>query len=234
MPEIGEKGQDILFHSHVAVVGAGGLGYPVISYLAAAGIGRITIVDSDIVELTNLNRQLFYRTEDLGKKKAMLARKRIEAAFPDVIVDTHIEHLTSINVDALLIENDIIVDAVDNLSTRYVINRWAVKKGVPVIFGAVESMRGMVYVFDPGDPGKPCYECMFPQRKKGRPTPVPIVGAAAGVIGSWQAVEVVNYLCHGNSTGSGMLNIDIGRGRVVTRKNILNSSCFCRGERGLI
>ncbi len=166
LPQVGPEGQERLKRSSVVVVGAGGLGVPVLQYLVAAGVGRVGIVEMDRVELSNLHRQVLYATEDVGKPKALAAKERLLSLNPLVQVEAYPVRLTSENALGILGPYDLIVDASDNFPTRYLVNDAAVFLNKPLVFGAIYQFDGQVAVFHhPTEEGEmgPCYRCLFPQ-----------------------------------------------------------------------
>ncbi len=194
IPEVGEEGQLRLLDSRVLLIGAGGLGSPVSLYLAAAGVGHLGIVDADVVDETNLQRQIAHSTDSLGEPKTDSARRRIEALNPDVEVVPFRERLTSENVDRILEPGwDVIVDGADNFPTRYLVNDAAVWHGTPVVHGSIFRFEGQVTVFKPGS--GPCYRCLFPQPPPPELAPScaegGVLGVLPGVIGSIQASEAL-------------------------------------------
>jgi sulfur-carrier protein adenylyltransferase/sulfurtransferase len=194
IPEVGEEGQLKLLDSKVLLIGAGGLGSPASLYLAAAGVGRLGIVDADVVDESNLQRQIIHSTERLGEPKVESARRTIEALNPDVQVVAYKERLTSENVERILADGwDVIVDGADNFPTRYLVNDASVWHDIPVVHGSIYRFEGQVTVFKPGE--GPCYRCLFP-------TPPPpelapscaeggVLGVLPGIIGSLQANEAL-------------------------------------------
>jgi molybdopterin/thiamine biosynthesis adenylyltransferase/rhodanese-related sulfurtransferase len=194
IPEVGEQGQLKLLESKVLLIGAGGLGSPASLYLAAAGVGRLGIVDADVVDESNLQRQIVHSTERLGEAKVESAKRTIEALNPDVEVVAYKERLTSENVERILADGwDVIVDGADNFPTRYLVNDASVWHDIPVVHGSIYRFEGQVTVFKPG--AGPCYRCLFP-------TPPPpelapscaeggVLGVLPGVIGSLQANEAL-------------------------------------------
>jgi molybdopterin/thiamine biosynthesis adenylyltransferase/rhodanese-related sulfurtransferase len=194
IPEVGEEGQLKLLDAKVLLIGAGGLGSPASLYLAAAGVGRLGIVDADVVDESNLQRQIIHSTERLGEAKVESAKRTIEALNPDVQVVPYKERLTSENVERILADGwDVIVDGADNFPTRYLVNDASVWHGIPVVHGSIYRFEGQVTVFKPGE--GPCYRCLFP-------TPPPpelapscaeggVLGVLPGVIGSLQANEAL-------------------------------------------
>jgi sulfur-carrier protein adenylyltransferase/sulfurtransferase len=213
IPEVGEEGQLKLLDSRVLLIGAGGLGSPAALYLAAAGIGRIGIVDDDRVDETNLQRQIAHSTQTLGEWKAESAKRTIEALNPDVEVIPYLERLTSENVDRILGDGwDVIVDGADNFPTRYLVNDAAVWHDIPLVHGSIYRFEGQVTVFKPhragsvtGDHarlegGGPCYRCLFPQPPPPELAPScaegGVLGVLPGIVGSLQASEALK-LCLG-------------------------------------
>jgi len=194
IPEVGEEGQLKLLDSKVLLIGAGGLGSPASLYLAAAGVGRIGVVDADVVDESNLQRQIVHSTESLGEPKVESAKRAIEALNPDVEVVAYKERLTSENIERILADGwDVIVDGADNFPTRYLVNDASVWHKIPVVHGSIYRFEGQVTVFKPYE--GPCYRCLFP-------TPPPpelapscaeggVLGVLPGVIGSLQASEAL-------------------------------------------
>ena len=188
--EIGQEGQEKLKRSRVAIAGAGGLGSPIAIYLTAAGIGMIRMIDHEEVALSNLNRQILHWEEDIGRKKVDSARTKLKNLNRAVEIETIAETITEGNVSQLVDGCDVIVDAMDNLPTRYVLNRCAIEKKVPFFHGAVNGFEGRAMTILPGKTA--CLRCMYrgpvPQEK------FPVIGVAPAVIGSIQATEVIKYL----------------------------------------
>jgi sulfur-carrier protein adenylyltransferase/sulfurtransferase len=199
IPEVGEQGQLKLLDSKVLLIGAGGLGSPASLYLAAAGVGRIGIVDADVVDESNLQRQIVHSTERLGEAKVESAKRTIEALNPDVQVVAYEERLTSENVERILADGwDVIVDGADNFPTRYLINDAAVWHGIPLVHGSIYRFEGQATVFKPGE--GPCYRCLFPQPPPPELAPScaegGVLGVLPGIVGSLQASEALK-LCLG-------------------------------------
>jgi len=196
IPEIGERGQLKLLSSKVLVIGAGGLGSPAALYLAAAGVGTIGIVDSDVVDATNLQRQILHNTERLGRPKVESARETIGALNPDVVVNAYPERLTAANVDRIVSGYDVIVDGADNFPTRYLINDASVKHRIPVVHGSIYRFEGQATVFKPFE--GPCYRCLFHQPPPPELAPscaeAGVLGVLPGIIGSIQANEALKLL----------------------------------------
>jgi molybdopterin/thiamine biosynthesis adenylyltransferase len=196
LPEVGGAGQKKIRQARVLMVGAGGLGAPVGYYLAAAGVGKIGIIDGDHVELSNLQRQVVHSMADLGKNKALSAKETMQALNPAVEVTTYEERVTSKNIFSFLEGYDIVVDGSDNFPTRYLVNDACVLKGKPLSYGAVFRFTGQVMTILPGN--GPCYRCLF------REPPPPgmtatceeagVLGVLPGVIGLLQATEVLKWI----------------------------------------
>jgi sulfur-carrier protein adenylyltransferase/sulfurtransferase len=194
IPEVGVEGQLKLLASRVLLIGAGGLGSPASLYLAAAGVGRLGIVDDDRVDASNLQRQIAHSTERLGDWKADSAKQTIEALNPDVEVVTYKERITSENVDRILADGwDVIVDGADNFPTRYLINDASVFHDIPVVHGSIFRFEGQVTVFKPHE--GPCYRCLFPIPPPPELAPScaegGVLGVLPGIIGSLQANEAL-------------------------------------------
>jgi adenylyltransferase/sulfurtransferase len=192
----GEEGQEKLKNAKVLVAGAGGLGSPVSTYLTIAGVGKIILADFDSVDPSNLNRQFLHHQKDIGRLKVESAKEKLLSMNPDIEVETIAEMLTESNLETLVPECDVIVDALDNLETRHMLNRLAIKRRIPLIHGAVTGYDGQVTTIVPGK--TPCFYCIFPRISKKEV--FPILGATAGIIGSIQANEVIKFL-----TGQGKL-----------------------------
>ena len=200
MPEVGEKGQLRLLASRVLVVGAGGLGSPVAWYLAAAGVGELGIVDHDVVERSNLQRQILHADARVGSSKVESARATLAAFNPAVRVVPHELRLDSSNVERVFAGYDVVVDGSDNFPTRYLVNDACVKLGLPNVHGSVYRFEGQVSVFHPRHPAKrgPCYRCLYPEPPPAELAPscadAGVLGVLPGVIGLVEAVETVKLL----------------------------------------
>lgn len=196
LPQFGVAGQTRLQESSVLIVGAGGLGCPAALYLAAAGVGRLGIIDDDQVDLTNLQRQILHRTADIGRAKTASAEEALNAHNPDTQVVPIAARFDEQNARPLLRDYDLVLDAADNFPTRYLVNDAAVLEGKPVVHGSVYLYEGQVTIFNP--PHGPCYRCMFPQPPA--PGSVPscaeagVLGVLPGVIGMLQATEAIKLL----------------------------------------
>ncbi len=195
LPEIGAEGQKKLAAARVLVIGAGGLGCPVLQYLAAAGVGTLGIVDHDTIDISNLQRQVLYDTADQGKQKAVAAREKIQRLNPDIVIHTHAEKLTENNILGLFSGYDIIVDSTDNFATKYLINDAAVKTAKPVVYGAIQGFEGQISVFD--STRGPCYRCLYPQPPQEAVASCAengVIGALAGIAGTVQAMEAIKLI----------------------------------------
>lgn len=196
LPNVGGKGQEELLKAKVLIIGAGGLGSPCALYLVSAGIGRIGIVDSDVVELNNLQRQILHSTQNVGRPKVESAKERLCATNPDVEIIPYKVRLTSENILEIIKDYDIIVDGSDNFPTRYLVNDASVFLKKPLSHGGIFRFDGQAITIIPQE--TPCYRCLFPEPPP--PGLVPscqeagILGAVAGVIGTIQANEVLKYI----------------------------------------
>ena len=197
LKEVGGEGQKALLGASVAVVGAGGLGCPSLTYLAAAGVGRITIIDDDHVSLSNLQRQTLFATADVGRPKAEVAAERLRALNPDALVIPVQARVTAETAEALLAGHDVIADGCDNFLTRDGVNRAAVALGIPLVAAAIGPFEGQLGVFAGHLPDAPCWACFagVPQDVPGTScADVGILGAMAGIVGAAQAMEVLRLI----------------------------------------
>jgi len=204
--EIGGPGQQALARAHVAMIGAGGLGAPAALYLAAAGIGRLTLIDPDTVSLDNLQRQVLFRTGDVGRSKVETGAEALTALNPGTQVDTIGEAANDSNAERLLDGADLILDGCDNFQTRFAVNAASRKLGIPLISGAVGRWDGQVALFN-ASPDAPCYRCWVPEVPPDAETcaRVGIVGALTGVVGSMMALEAIKHVCEAGETLDGRL-----------------------------
>ena len=197
LPEIGIDGQQKLLASHALVVGAGGLGSPISLYLAASGVGRITLCDHDTVDLTNLQRQIVHNTDSIGQPKVASAREALARINPEVAVDVVQERVEGARLEALVSDADVVIDATDNFASRHAINRACVKFHKPLVSGAGVRFDGQVAVFDLRDAASPCYNCLFPEEGDLEEMRCAVMGVFAplvGIIGSVQAAEALKLL----------------------------------------
>jgi len=188
---LGEEGQEKLKRAKVIIAGGGGLGSPSSIYLAAAGVGTIRIVDHGSVELSNLNRQVLHWDKDIGRRKVASAAEKLKKLNPGVEIEAIEEVITEVNVSQLVADFDLIVDAMDNLPTRYLLNKAAIDKNIPFFHGAVYGFEGRAMTIIPGKSA--CLQCVYhgavtPERK------FPVIGVTPAVIGCIQAAEVIKYI----------------------------------------
>ena len=235
VPEVGEQGQIKLLDSRVLLIGAGGLGSPAAYYLAAAGVGTIGIIDADVVDDSNLQRQILHNTKRIGQYKADSARETIEALNPDVKVITHIERLDESNVARIIADYDVILDGTDNFPTRYLLNDAALIANKPVVHGSVFRFEGQLTVFKPYE--GPCYRCLYPE-----PPPVAlapscaeagVLGVLPGVIGLLQATETIKLLLGiGDPLVGRMMTYDALAGEFSELRLYRDPECPACGEHG--
>jgi molybdopterin/thiamine biosynthesis adenylyltransferase len=204
--EIGGPGQQALARAHIAMIGAGGLGAPAALYLAAAGIGRITLIDPDAVSLDNLQRQILFRTEDVGRAKVETGAQVLTALNPGTTVDALGQAIDGNNAERLLAGADLILDGCDNFETRFAVNAASRRLGIPLISGAVGRWDGQVSLFN-ASPDSPCYRCWVPEIPPDAETcaRVGIVGALVGVVGSIMALEAIKHICAAGETLDGRI-----------------------------
>lgn len=230
LPEIGEQGQEKLLNARVLVVGAGGLGSPIIYYLAAAGVGNIGVMDDDAVEISNLQRQIIHNFSDLGRKKVLSAREKVASLNKDVNLEVFEERAGAESLSEAVAGYDFVVDATDNFPTRFKINEICVKKRKTLIFGAVKGFLGQVSVFRGFEAESPCYACFnpnivgddfsLPLSEKG------ILGSVAGSVGAMQATNVIKEILGvGESLVGRMLVFDFLEGGM--RKVKVGKRCGC-------
>ncbi len=196
LPEVGEEGQIKLLDSKVLLLGAGGLGSPAALYLAAAGVGTIGIIDMDVVDESNLQRQVLHNMERVGMRKVDSARQTLTAMNPDLVVRTYDTRLGADNILDIIDGYDVIVDGTDNFPTRYLVNDASLLKGIPVVHGSIFRFEGQVTVFHPYV--GPCYRCMIPEPPPAELAPscaeAGVLGVLPGIIGSIQAIETIKIL----------------------------------------
>jgi sulfur-carrier protein adenylyltransferase/sulfurtransferase len=200
LSEIGETGQEKIGAAHVLVVGAGGLGCPLLLYLTAAGVGRIGIIDNDTIDISNLQRQILFGTKDAGSSKVKAAKAHLETRNPDITITCFAERLDASNALEIMSGYDIVADGTDNFATKFLINDAAVKLGKPVVYGSILGFEGRASVFWAKE--GPCYRCLYPAPPTGY---VPncaeagVIGALAGIVGSVQSMEVIKLLAGGQA-----------------------------------
>jgi molybdopterin/thiamine biosynthesis adenylyltransferase len=218
LPEVGGTGQAKLLESKVLVIGAGGLGSPLILYLAAAGVGTIGVVDDDTVDLSNLQRQVLHHTADVGRPKVLSAAESVAAINPDVRVEQHATRISAANAAELIGSYDLVADGSDNFATRFLVNDAAYFAKKPLVSAAILRFDAQLATFKPfpgpnGEPAGPCYRCIF--RDAPPPGQIPtcaeagVMGALCGMVGSFQATEVIKELLSiGDSMAGRMMIID--------------------------
>jgi len=221
----GEDRQAHLKASQVFIAGAGGLGSPVSMYLAEAGIGKISIIDSDQVELSNLNRQILHPESRLNESKALSAEKTLQRLNPHINIVTCAEHLDGSNIERIVGQPDLIVDCLDNFETRYLLNEYIIKNNIPMIHAAIRGFSGQVTFLHP--PVTPCLKCIFSAQP---PEEIfPVAGPTAGVIGCLQAMEALKHLVGIGSTLEGVLLIFDGEDmefiKVAVKRNPKCPAC---------
>lgn len=200
LPEVGLEGQRRLGRSRVLLVGAGGLGCPVALYLAAAGVGLLRIADDDVVDASNLQRQVLHATPEVGQAKVRSAAARLSALNPQIAIEAVPERVCAANIEALAGDVDLIIDGSDNLPTRYLLSDAALALAKPMVYGAVERFTGQVSVFHPASRRgfAPCYRCLFPEPPAPEDAPncaaIGVLGVLPGLVGLWQANEALKYL----------------------------------------
>ncbi len=212
--ELGVEGQEALLASHALIIGAGGLGSPVALYLGSAGVGRITVVDHDLVDETNLQRQIAHNLARVGHPKARSIVEAIAAINPDVRVTPIVQRAGDALLGELIAQADVVLDCTDNFATRHAINRACVKHRKPLVSGAAIRMDGQLSVFDARTPGNPCYACVFPESTDLEETRCATMGVFAplvGIVGTMQAAEALKLLTGLGSRLTGKLLMLDGR-----------------------
>ena len=233
MPEVGLDGQLKLRQAKVLCIGAGGLGAPLSLYLAAAGVGRIGIVDFDSVDASNLQRQVLFSTNDIGRPKTVAAAERLRGLNPHVLIDAFPERLTRENALDILNDYDVVVDGTDNFPARYLVNDACVLLGKPNVYGSIFRFEGQVSVF--GAPGGPCYRCLYPEPPP--PGLVPscaeggVLGVLPGIVGAMQAAETLKLILgKGESLAGRLLMLDVLTMSFRELKLRKNPACPACGE----
>jgi molybdopterin/thiamine biosynthesis adenylyltransferase len=231
IPEVGEVGQKKLLQAKVLLIGAGGLGSPAAYYLAAAGVGTLGIVDFDVVDESNLQRQILHTTESVGTAKTTSARKTLLALNPGIQVNPIEARISSQNVEGILKDYDLVVDGCDNFATRYLINDACVLMKKPCVHGSVYRFEGQVTVFHP--PQGPCYRCLYPEPPPAELAPscadAGVLGVLPGVIGLLEAVEAIKWILgKGELLVGRLLQYDALRTEFRTLKLVRDPDCaYC-------
>lgn len=223
LPEIGGAGQQKLATARVAIVGVGGLGSAAAQYLAASGVGGLTLIDDDTVDLSNLQRQVLFTEADLDKPKVQVAAQRLAALNSNCEIEQQNLPLTAQNATSLLDGHDVVVDATDLITTRYAINDACAELQLPWVMGAVIRFEGQVAAFDPRVPDTPDYRRLFPELPPADALPAcaeaGVMGAIAGIIGAWQAMIAVKMITGAGETPIGrIINVDGLYGQVFETK----------------
>ncbi|HTK09906.1 MAG TPA: molybdopterin-synthase adenylyltransferase MoeB [Ktedonobacteraceae bacterium] len=235
VPEVGEAGQFKLLDSKVLLIGAGGLGAPALYYLAAAGVGTLGIIDADVVEESNLQRQIIHNTSRIGQYKAESAKQTIQDLNPDIKVVTYLERLDETNVAQIIADYDVIVDGTDNFPTRYLLNDAALIQGKPVVHGSVFRFEGQLTIFKPYD--GPCYRCLYHEPPPPALAPscaeAGVLGVLPGIIGLLQATETIKLLLGiGDPMVGRLLTYDALSGEFNELKLFRDPHCPACGENG--
>jgi len=207
LPEIGISGQEKLKNAKVLMIGAGGLGCPVLQYLVAAGVGEIGIVDDDIVDISNLHRQILYGVNDVGGLKAVLAKEKLELLNPNVFITAYPVRFTSANAEAICGVYDLVIDGSDNFATRYLVNDTCVTLNKPLVFGSIFKFEGHISAFN--FQNGPDYRDVFPEAPPADEVPncaeIGVLGVLPGIIGTYMANEAIKIICGIGETLSGKL-----------------------------
>ena len=237
LDEVGIEGQTRLLGSHALVIGAGGLGSPAALYLGSAGVGRITLVDHDTVDATNLQRQIAHTLGRVGHPKAESARAAVAAINPDPQIRAVLQRADAALLDELVPDADVVLDCTDNFATRHAINRACVQHRKPLVSGAAIRMDGQLSVYDPRMPSSPCYACVFPEDSGVEETRCATMGVFAplvGIVGTMQAAEALKLLAGLGSRLVGELLMIDGRDMAFNRIGLpRNPQCaVCGGQHG--
>ncbi len=235
LDEIGIEGQEKLLAAHALVIGAGGLGSPAAYYLASAGIGRITLVDNDTVDLTNLQRQILHDSERIGMPKAESGRQTLARINPEVAVQALNERVDDARLGQLVRQATVVLDCSDNFATRHAVNRACFENGVPLVSGAAIRFDGQIAVFDPRCADAPCYACLFPPDQQFEEVLCSTMGVFAplvGIIGAMQAAEALKLVAGIGETLAGRLLLLDARHMEWTSIRVARSAdCPVCGER---
>lgn len=234
LDDIGIEGQEKLLAAHALVIGAGGLGSPAAFYLASAGVGRITLVDDDTVDLTNLQRQILHTTERVGQPKAQSGKQTLAQINPEVEVVALTERVGDARLTELVRQADVVLDCCDNFATRHAVNRACVENKVPLVSGAAIRFDGQVSVFDPRREDTPCYACLFPPDQQFEEVLCSTMGVFAplvGIIGATQAAEALKLLAGiGESLAGRLLLLDARTMEWTGIKVARSSDCLVCGR----
>lgn len=234
--EIGGAGQSRLLAAHVAVIGAGGIGCPALTYLAAAGVGRLTVIDDDLVDLSNLQRQPLFATADIGRGKADVAAERLRALNPDVSVVPVAERLDRANAARLLGETDVVLDGCDNFATRLIVSDHCTAARITLVSAAIGQFQGQIGTFTGWEPDKPCYRCFVGDAHDADDcdscAEQGVLGAMAGLVGSFAAMEAIRALTGFGPDQAGKLHLVDGLTPAMRTLNLpKDAACRACGER---
>ena len=234
LPQVGIEGQKKLEHAHIVLIGAGGLGSPAAYYLTAAGVGTITIIDNDIVDKSNLQRQILHTEASIGSSKADSAARAMHALNPRVTIPTQQVRLTADNVHRIIENADVVIDGSDNFPTRYLLNDACVELGKPLVYAAVQRFSEQLSVFDAGRHrgSAPCYRCLFPEAPNEEDAPncaeAGVLGVLPGVMGLLQATEAIKIILGIGQTMSGrLLQFDALAMRFSELRIPVDNECVC-------
>lgn len=230
--EIGGEGQRKLLAAHVVVIGTGGIGSPAIQYLAAAGVGRLTIIDDDVVELANLQRQVLFATADIGAGKAAVAGQKAAALNPDVVVEAVAERIAPDNVDRLIAGADIVLDGCDNFATRLIVSDACTRAHVPLVSAAIGQFQAQIATWRGWQPDRPCYRCFvgdaFDAEDCDTCSELGVLGAMAGLAGTFAALETVRAIAGFGADPGGKLHLFDGLTPALRSLRIVKDPA-CRG-----
>jgi molybdopterin/thiamine biosynthesis adenylyltransferase len=234
LDDIGIEGQEKLLAARALVIGAGGLGSPAAYYLASAGIGRITLVDNDSVDLTNLQRQILHTTERVGQPKAQSGKQTLTQINPEIDIVALTERAEGERLNELVRQSDVVLDCSDNFATRHAINRACVASKVPLVSGAAIRFDGQISVFDPRDGDAPCYACLFPPDQQFEEVQCATMGVFAplvGIIGTMQAAEALKLVVQtGQSLAGRLLLLDARNMEWTSIRIARNAACAVCGH----
>ena len=230
--EIGGEGQRRLLSAHVVLIGAGGIGCPALQYLAAAGVGRLTVIDDDIVSLDNLQRQILFGTDDVGRPKAEVAGEAVARLNPDVACKPVRERLTPANADGLLAGADVVLDGSDNFATRLVVSDTCTAARIPLVSAAIGQFQVQVGTWRGWEADKPCYRCFvgdaFDAEDCDSCAELGVLGATAGIAGSWAALEAIRQIVGFGGEAAGKVHIFDGLAPAMRSVRIVKDPA-CRG-----
>jgi molybdopterin/thiamine biosynthesis adenylyltransferase len=234
LDEIGIEGQEKLLAAHALIIGAGGLGSPAAYYLASAGIGKITLIDNDTVDLTNLQRQILHTTERIGQPKAQSGKQTLAQINPEVDVVALMERADAARLDQLVRTASVVLDCSDNFATRHAVNQACVANKVPLVSGAAIKFDGQISVFDPRHGDAPCYACLFPpdeQFEEVRCATMGVFAPLVGIIGTMQAAEALKVVMGlGQSLAGRLLLLDARTMEWTSIRIARNASCLVCGH----